>query len=83
MKKRSDAFTFFSPKFKVGHDDSQIAANIHRTWDEGSTWDQTLWEDWEVRGCLSAIYHQHLKTLVEQNPHQSVRKMSQLIGVSI
>ena len=39
-------------------------------------------EDQESRKCPSMIEDQHLKTL-ERNPYQSVRKMSQAIGVSI
>ena len=72
-------------EFKLGHNASQTAANINKTWGEGSTCDQTVqhWfqkfysgdmnlEDQEGRRYLSALDDLNLKTLFEQNPCQSV-----------
>ena len=83
-------------EFNLDHNASQTAANINRAWGEGSTCDQTdrRWfqkfrsldtnfEDQEDIGRLSSIDDQHLKTLVEQNPRQSVSEMSQAMSVSI
>lgn len=71
---------------------SQTAANINRTWCEGSTCDWTVqcWflkfcskdmslESQDCVGCLSAIDTQHLKILLEQNSHLYVREMSRMI----
>ena len=40
-------------------------------------------KDQEGREKPSAIDDQHLKTIVEHKPHQSVREMSQAMGASI
>lgn len=82
-------------EFKLGHNASETSANINRAWGEGSTSDRTVrrWfqtfrsgdeslEDEEGRGRACSLDNEQLKAVVEQNPRQSVREMSQTLGVS-
>ena len=82
-------------EFKLGHNASETSANINRAWGEGSTSDRTVrrWfqtfrsgdeslEDEEGRGRACSLDKEQLKAVVEQNPRQSVREMSQTLGVS-
>ncbi|KAF2364599.1 hypothetical protein FHG87_004649 [Trinorchestia longiramus] len=83
-------------EFKLGHNASEASANINRAWGEESTRDRTVqrWfrkfrggdeslKDEEGRGRLGSLENEQLHAVVEQNPRQSVRKMSQTLGVSI
>ncbi|KAF2366856.1 hypothetical protein FHG87_002405 [Trinorchestia longiramus] len=83
-------------EFKLGHNVSEAPANINRAWGEESTRDRTVrrWfrkfrsgdeslKDEEGRGRLGSIENEQLHAVVEQNPRQSVREMSQALGVSI
>ncbi|XP_029636835.1 histone-lysine N-methyltransferase SETMAR-like [Octopus sinensis] len=94
--KQEEMRLLFLHEFKLGHNASLTAANINRAWAEGSTSDHTVrwWfekfrsgdeslEDQEGRGRPSTLDDQHLKTIVEENPRQSVRKMSHELGVSV
>ncbi|KAF2351861.1 Ribonuclease H domain [Trinorchestia longiramus] len=83
-------------EFKLGHNASEASANINRAWGEESTRDRTVrrWfgkfrsgdkslKDEEGRGRLGSLENEQLHAVVEQNPRQSVREMSQTLGVSI
>ncbi|KAF2365177.1 hypothetical protein FHG87_004070 [Trinorchestia longiramus] len=83
-------------EFKLGHNTSEASANINRAWGEESTRDRTVrrwfgkfWsgdeslKDEEGRGRLGSLENEQLHAVVEQNPRQSVREMSQILGVSI
>ncbi|KAF2353642.1 Transposase type 1 [Trinorchestia longiramus] len=83
-------------EFKLGHNASEASANINRAWGEESTrdrpvrrWFGKFWngdeslKDEEGRGRLGSLENKQLHTVVEQNPRQSVREMSQTLGVSI
>ncbi|KAF2358304.1 Transposase type 1 [Trinorchestia longiramus] len=83
-------------EFKLGHNASKASANINRAWGEESTRDRTIrrWfgkfrsgdeslKDEEGRGRLGSLDNEQLHAVVEQNPRQSVREMSQTLGVSI
>ncbi|KAF2361929.1 Peptide chain release factor class I/class II [Trinorchestia longiramus] len=82
--------------FKLGHNASEASANINQAWGEESTRDRTVrrWlgkfrsgdeslKDEEGRGRLGSRENEQLHAVVEQNPRQSVREMSQTLGVSI
>ncbi|KAF2368605.1 Transposase type 1 [Trinorchestia longiramus] len=82
--------------FKLGHNASEASANINRAWGEESTRDRTVrrWfgkfrsgdeslKDEEGRERLGSLENEQLHAVVEQNPRQSVREMSQTLGVSI
>ena len=79
---------------KLGHNASETSTNINRAWGEGSTSDRTVrrWfqkfrsgdenlED-EGRERACSLDNEKLQAVVEQNPHVSVRKMTQTLGVS-
>ncbi|XP_014790435.1 histone-lysine N-methyltransferase SETMAR-like [Octopus bimaculoides] len=81
---------------KLGHNASRTAANINRAWGEESTSDRTVrrwfqkfrtgdenFEDEEGRGWSCSLDNEQSKAIVEQNPRQSVREMSQTLGVRI
>ncbi|KAF2350509.1 Transposase type 1 [Trinorchestia longiramus] len=83
-------------EFKLGHNASKASANIHRAWGEESTRDRTVrrcfgkfrsgdesLKDEEGGGRLGSLENEQLHAVVEQNPRQSVREMSQTLGVSI
>ncbi|KAF2355772.1 Transposase type 1 [Trinorchestia longiramus] len=83
-------------EFKLGHNASETSVNINRAWGEESTRDRTVrrWfgkfrsgdeslKDEEGRGRLGSLENEQLHAAVEQNPCQSVREMSQTLGVSI
>ncbi|KAF2367367.1 Transposase type 1 [Trinorchestia longiramus] len=83
-------------EFKLGHNAFEATANINRVWGEESTRDRTVrrWfgkfrsgdeslKDEEGRGRLGSLENEQLHAVVEQNPRQSVREMSQTLGVSI
>ncbi|KAF2354178.1 hypothetical protein FHG87_015064 [Trinorchestia longiramus] len=83
-------------EFKLGHNASEASANINRSWGEESIRDRTVrsWfgkfrsgdeslKDEEGRGRLGSLDNEQLHAVVEQNPRQSVREMSQTLGVSI
>ncbi|KAF2364925.1 hypothetical protein FHG87_004315 [Trinorchestia longiramus] len=82
--------------FNLGHNATEASANINRAWGEESTRDWTVrrWfgkfrsgdeslKDEEGRGRLGSLENEQLHAVVEQNPRQSVREMSQTLGVSI
>ncbi|KAF2361454.1 hypothetical protein FHG87_007783 [Trinorchestia longiramus] len=83
-------------EFKLRRNASEASANINRAWGEESTRDRTVrrWfgkfrsgdeslKDEEGRGRLGSLENEQLHAVVEQNPRQSVREMSQTLGVSI
>ncbi|KAF2360082.1 hypothetical protein FHG87_009162 [Trinorchestia longiramus] len=83
-------------EFKLGHNASEASANINLVWGEESTRDRTVrrWfrkfrsgdeslRDEESRGRLGSLENEQLHAVVGQNPRQSVREMSQTLGVSI
>ncbi|KAF2347610.1 hypothetical protein FHG87_021634 [Trinorchestia longiramus] len=83
-------------RFKLGHNASEASANVNRPWGEESTRDRTArrWfgkfrsgdeslKDEEGRGRLGSLENEQLHAVVEQNPRQSVREMSQTLGVGI
>ncbi|KAF2354804.1 hypothetical protein FHG87_014443 [Trinorchestia longiramus] len=83
-------------EFKLGHNASEASPNINRAWGEESTRDRTVrrWfgkfqsgdeslKDEEGRGRLGSLENEQLHEVVEQNPRQSAREMSQTLGVSI
>ncbi|XP_029643898.1 histone-lysine N-methyltransferase SETMAR-like [Octopus sinensis] len=83
-------------EFKLGSNASQTATNLNRTWGEGSTSDRTIrkWfqnvrsgdeglEDEGGRVCSCSLDNEQLKVVVEQHSGQSVREMSQELGVGI
>ncbi|KAF2358169.1 hypothetical protein FHG87_011078 [Trinorchestia longiramus] len=83
-------------EFKLGYNASEASANINRAWGKESTRDRTVrrwfgkfrsgdenFKDKEGRGCLGSLENEQLHAVVEQNPRQSVREMSQTLGVSI
>ncbi|KAF2345379.1 Transposase type 1 [Trinorchestia longiramus] len=83
-------------EFKLGHNASKASANINRAWEKESTRNRTVrrwfgkfWsddeslKDEEGRGRLGNLENEQFHAVVEQNPRQSVREMSQTLGVSI
>ncbi|KAF2346074.1 hypothetical protein FHG87_023170 [Trinorchestia longiramus] len=83
-------------EFKLGHNASEASVNIKRVWGEESTRDRIVrrWfgkfqscdeslKDEEGRRRLGSLENEQLHAVVEQNPRQSVREMSQTLGVSI
>ncbi|KAF2351828.1 hypothetical protein FHG87_017414 [Trinorchestia longiramus] len=89
-------FAYLCCEIKLGHNASEASANINRAWGEESTRDRTVqrWfgkfrsgdeslKDEEGRGRLGSLENEQLHAVFEQNPRQSVREMSQTLGVSI
>ncbi|KAF2355667.1 Transposase type 1 [Trinorchestia longiramus] len=83
-------------EFKLGRNASEVFANINRAWGEESTRDRTVrrWfgkfrsgdeslKEEEGRGRLGSLENEQLHAVVEQNPRQSVREMSQALDISI
>ncbi|KAF2344777.1 hypothetical protein FHG87_024467 [Trinorchestia longiramus] len=83
-------------EFKLKHNASEASANINRAWREESTRDRTVrrWfgkfrsgdeslKDEEGRGRLGSLENEQLHAVVEQNPRQSVKEISQTLGVNI
>ncbi|KAF2352159.1 hypothetical protein FHG87_017081 [Trinorchestia longiramus] len=83
-------------EFKLGHNASEASANINRAWGEESTRDRTVrrwfWKfrsgdenlkDEEGRGRLGSLENEQLHAVVEQNLRQSVKEISQTLGISI
>ncbi|KAF2353489.1 Transposase type 1 [Trinorchestia longiramus] len=79
----------------LGTTASEASANINQVLGEVSTRDRTVrrWfakfrsgdeslKDEEGRGRLGSLENEQLHAVVEQNPRQSVREMSQTLGVS-
>ncbi|XP_029638041.1 histone-lysine N-methyltransferase SETMAR-like [Octopus sinensis] len=92
---KKDLRLFFLHEFKLGHNTSQTAANINRAWGEGDINDRTV-RRWfpkfrsrdesleeESRGRSCNLDNEQLKAIAEQNPRQSLREMSQALGVGI
>ncbi|XP_029646755.1 histone-lysine N-methyltransferase SETMAR-like [Octopus sinensis] len=93
---KTDLCLLFLHEFKLGYNDAQTAANVNRAWGEGSTSDRTVrrWfqkfrsgderlEDEKSRGQSCSLDNEQLKAIVGQNPHQSVKEMSQALSVGI
>ncbi|XP_014778336.1 histone-lysine N-methyltransferase SETMAR-like [Octopus bimaculoides] len=80
----------------VLHNASQTAANINTAWGKGSTTDSNVrrwfqkfcsgdksFEDEKGRGRSCSLANEQVKVIVEQNPRQSFREISQALGVGI
>ncbi|KAF2350019.1 Transposase type 1 [Trinorchestia longiramus] len=95
--KKHDLRLLMLHEFKLGHNAFEASVNINRAWGEESTRDRTVrrWfgkfrsgdeslKEEEGRGRLGSLENEQLHAVVEQNPRQSVREMSQTrLGVSI
>lgn len=81
-------------EFKLGHNASTATRNINQAWGNGTLIERTTqrWftkfrlgdeslEDEEGRGRPPAIDNDRLKTLVEENSRQTVRELSEELGV--
>ncbi|VDN35483.1 unnamed protein product, partial [Cylicostephanus goldi] len=81
-------------EFSLGRNATETARNINTVWGEGSVseWTVRRWfkkfkdgdknlEDKEGRGRPSLLDDDHLKTMVEDDPHLTVREIAEDLGV--
>ena len=94
--KKSDPFTFVMREYILGRNAPQTAISIKKSPVKGPTCNRTVCylfqkfrcEDMNLKvqeagGRPSAIDYKHLKTLIEQNPCQSIKLISWVLGINI
>ncbi|KAF2367392.1 hypothetical protein FHG87_001855 [Trinorchestia longiramus] len=93
---KEDLRLLFLHEFKLGNNAAQTTANINKASGEGTTSERTVrrWfkkfcggdeslKDEDGRGWSFNLLNKDLRAIVEQTPRQSVREISQQLGVSI